>query len=895
MFTPVPICENPRRSTKNRSTFQTIFIYVFIGGLIFTSLFSVAQPLTKKAFDKTAPGFAKRIEEPSKDSNLIITIQLKSMKEWNTCAGFEKKYEQLYWFEPTKTLVIKASKSFIKNILQCDAVLFADDVKKPKEELLLGFVDYSINNSSLLQTEFPQYNGASLSVSVKEDKYDTTDIDFKGRIFSSSFASTTVSSHASAMATIIAGGGNTWNYTKGAAWGSTLSSATFQNLLPEPINYYQQSNISLQNHSYGTVVEHFYGAEAAAYDASINLIPTLVHIFSIGNSGTVTPAAGRYSGIAGYANITGNFKQGKNNITVGHLDSFFNVLSPSSKGPAYDGRVKPELVAFGEDGSSGAAALVSGIALTLQHAYKQLNSNMLPSAALIKSVLLNSANDVGAIGIDFASGYGNANGYKAMQTIVKSRFFNGSVSNNASQNFSITIPPGIKQLKLTLCYTDIAAPPNSTKALVNDLDMVVQNNSTLQTWLPWVLNSFPHKDSLLLLPVQKKDTLNTVEQITVDDPAAGIYTITVKGSTVSTGTQAFAIAWQLDSSNTFKWYYPSKNDHLIPPDSNVLRWQSTYTTSTAQLELSTNNGNSWQTIDNNVNLAKGYYKYAPPPINQPALLRMKVGTDIFVSDTFTISKRLLTNVGFNCVDSFLINWQKIPGITQYQIYKLGNQYLEPLLVTTDTFLVQSKAGNSMLHYAIAPLASTKPLLHSYTFNYTTQGSGCYIRSFFANLTVSNSANLQLLLSSTIGIKTIVFEKRTATGFVSIEAINTINGLQYQFIDAAVKPGTNIYRAYVLLTDGRKFYSDESIIYLQGNNAATIYPNPVLQNGHITLVAKPEEQFTFQLINTNGSVVLQQLIDDFPEQIKLFSLQPGMYYYRLLKENKKVQSGKLIIQ
>ena len=56
----------------------------------------------------------------------------------------------------------------------------------------------------------------------------------------------------------------------------------------------------------------------------------------------------------------------KNILTVGATDSFSIVAALSSKGPAHDGRVKPELVAFGEDGSSGAAALVSGTSLLLQ-------------------------------------------------------------------------------------------------------------------------------------------------------------------------------------------------------------------------------------------------------------------------------------------------------------------------------------------------------------------------------------------------------------------------------------------------------------------------------------------------------------------------------------------------
>ena len=142
------------------------------------------------------------------------------------------------------------------------------------------------------------------------------------------------------MATMMAGGGNTWYNTKGAAWGSNLSSASFQNLFPEPNSYYQTSSILIQNHSYGTVVENYYGPEAVGYDASVINNNSLLHFFSAGNSGTFASTTGQYSGIAGYANLTGNFKQAKNIITVGHTDSFGIVLAPSSKGPAFDGRVK---------------------------------------------------------------------------------------------------------------------------------------------------------------------------------------------------------------------------------------------------------------------------------------------------------------------------------------------------------------------------------------------------------------------------------------------------------------------------------------------------------------------------------------------------------------------------
>jgi hypothetical protein len=235
----------------------------------------------------------------------------------------------------------------------------------------------------------------------------------------------------------------------------------------------------------------------------------------------------------GYSNLTGNFKHAKNIITVGHTDTFGLVLTPSSKGPAFDGRVKPELVAFGEDGSSGAAALVSGIGAVVHDVFKRLHANTSAPASLIKAVLLNSADDVETPGIDFKSGYGSANAAAAMQTMVNNHYFTGSVSNGTQQSFTVTVPANSKLLKLTLVWTDPPAAPNAAKALVNDLDLTIALGST--TWQPWVLNSTANINSLQQLPVRKRDSLNVVEQITIDNPVAGDYTVTVHGFAIPAG------------------------------------------------------------------------------------------------------------------------------------------------------------------------------------------------------------------------------------------------------------------------------------------------------------------------------------------------------------------------
>ncbi|MBK7869384.1 MAG: hypothetical protein IPJ74_01215 [Saprospiraceae bacterium] len=50
-------------------------------------------------------------------------------------------------------------------------------------------------------------------------------------------------------------------------------------MIPENPKYYDTLNISVQNHSYGVGIENYYGADAAAYDASVINRPELLHIF----------------------------------------------------------------------------------------------------------------------------------------------------------------------------------------------------------------------------------------------------------------------------------------------------------------------------------------------------------------------------------------------------------------------------------------------------------------------------------------------------------------------------------------------------------------------------------------------------------------------------------------
>lgn len=82
-------------------------------------------------------------------------------------------------------------------LLHEDAVLFIDVVtEKPIIELGTPGYDLSVNKINVVHDKYPDINGAGQQVSIKEDYYDTTDIDIKGRLKFSPLASGKVSNHA---------------------------------------------------------------------------------------------------------------------------------------------------------------------------------------------------------------------------------------------------------------------------------------------------------------------------------------------------------------------------------------------------------------------------------------------------------------------------------------------------------------------------------------------------------------------------------------------------------------------------------------------------------------------------------------------------------------------------
>lgn len=765
-------------------------------------------------------------------------------------------------------------------------------MRKPIPELILGSMDFDLNGVRLAQRKFPQWKGSGRLVSVKEERPDLSDIDLRNRYLATGFASPVTNAHASLMTTIIAGAGNSWYAGRGVAPAATFTSADFANLNPEPFTYYASNRVHVQNHSYGVGIENFYGRDAQLYDSTVLMMPSLLHVFSSGNRGTASSGNGSYLGIPGFANLTGSFKMAKNALVVGSVDSFGIAETHSSRGPAHDGRIKPDLVAFGEDGSSGAAALVSGLALLLQEAYLERFGKEMDNS-LARAVLINAAADLGNPGPDYFYGFGNADAEAALSTIVENRIFSGTISSNAQINQRIDIPAGILQLKVTLAWTDPPAAVDARRALRHDLDLELVEMATGKTWHPWVLSSFPHADSLRRVALRGVDTLNNVEQVSIEIPSAGEYLLRVRAGQL-TADQAFHICWQLDSSGQFQWLSPLNTQPLVPGARSLIRWKASADLATGKLSYRLDNGTGWQLVSANVDLNKGYFPWNNPSGSGVLLMRMETHGLVFESDTIILSEILQPQVGFSCADSMLIYWNPVPGADGYQVYGLGAQFLQQKGQTTALRVVLPRADFPDNQLAIAPKFQGLEGYRSRTLNHTSQGTGCYVKSLLAQQE-DQSIRVLLEMGTIYELKKIKLQKWKGGVYTDIAVVENPDSLRYLFRDQDIQPGTNRYRVQLELKDGRIIQSDPSECFVIAVSGYRIYPNPVARGNNLQLALENiVDDGQIQLINAAGQLLRTIEIRTSPQTIDVRNMPPGLYYIRVVRLGQVAWTTKCII-
>jgi len=777
------------------------------------------------------------------------------------------------------------------------AVDFVDVVdRKAHEERQLNNSDLSVNAISALHARFPQLAGQGLTASVKERPFNPADIDFKGRVLNAATFTSPLSEHATAMATLIGGAGNSHPKGRGVARQVRLATSLLRDgeFLPDDIQQLLRDGVSVQNHSYGVAIENYYGIESQEYDRQVKQYPTLLHVFSSGNVGREASPSGAYQGIAAFANITGQFKMSKNTLTVGATDPSGQVSSFSSRGPAHDGRIKPELVAYGEGGSSESAALVSGLSIVLQQVYRDQHAGALPPASLLKAVLLNSADDLGRPEVDHVSGFGQADALGAVATMHAQQFFVGTVAQSAEQAFTVRVGPGQQQLKATLAWTDAEAAANATRALVNDLDLELVSTATGQRWRPWVLSSYPRADSLALPARRGLDRLNNVEQITLAAPAPGTYELRVRGFAVAQGPQAFSLAYEINPLE-LTWTFPTALDNVRPGANAALHWHWTGPATTARLEYRPVGRAQWRLVNAAVDLALNSAVWAAPDTTTLAQLRLVAGSQVFPSDTFALVQAPRVDVGFTCPDATLLQWPRVPGASGYQVYQLGATTLEPLLQTADTTLQLTRAQMQNHYYAVGAILRRKITEPTTTIDYATQGTSCYFRSFLPRQLVDERLDFDVVLGSVVGLQSATLERLGANGYQAVQTISPVLRPTFTFSDQPAEAARYLYRVRLTTTTGQVIYSNVEEAYLLRANAAQAFPNPVTAGEPLSLVTNTEAGAEVQLYDVLGRLQRQQSVEGVFNLLDTNGLRPGLYQLRVVVQGQAEQHIRIIVK
>lgn len=427
-------------------------------------------------------------------------------------------------------------------------------------------------------------------------------------------------------------------------------------------------------------------------DQQAGELPFLQHVFAAGNSGTAASCNGFP---AGFGNVNGEYASAKNIISVGRTVATEGISPSSSKGPVQDGRLKPDLVAPGTfifstmpgdlyddaSGTSMAAPAVAGAAALLYQRYRQLHNQQNPKSALIKALLCNGASDKGLAGPDFSYGFGLMNLFRSVTMIDKGHYLNGTLAHQVTNEFQITVPPGTALVKAMLYWNDIAASPLAgQKTLVNNLDLEASRPDGTS-----VLPLVPNPAEPATRAAAGIDSVNNAEQIVIENPAAGTYTLKVKGAKIPSGSQEYFLVYDIVEKST-TLTYPVGSEHFTKGDVIYISWDSYGNPmSTYAVSYSLNSGASWTTINAAVPAGASQQAWTvPDAFTATAKIRLVQNETGIVreSGVFSIMALPVITLGaVQCEGYAAVQWTAVTGASDYEVMRLQGDEMKPIGVT----------------------------------------------------------------------------------------------------------------------------------------------------------------------------------------------------------------------
>ena len=602
----------------------------------------------------------------------------------------------------TRLITVRVDLNQLTALYGLPCFSYFETLSAPEEpENLYGRTNHRSNTIASDYASGLHYDGTGMTIMMQDDGYIGPHIDYKGRNDQSECngcSTNDANDHGDHVAGTIMGAGNIDPSTRGMAFGADLLvySSSNNNFYDVPA-LYSNNELVITSKSYSAGCNGGYDGLTRDLDEQIRLMPSLIHVFSAGNSGTTDCGYGAGSN---WGNITGGHKSGKNVIAVGNLNNQDGLNNSSSRGPATDGRIKPDICGVGtsvystipnytygtKTGTSMSCPGVAGSIAQLYHAYKEMNGGANPNSGLIKAAVLNTAKDLGNPGPDFKHGWGRINVGKAYDLLSLNNYQNGSVSQGGSNNHTINVPVGTTELKLMLYWTDYEGSTNASIALVNDLNMIVTDPGFV-SYDPWVLNSTANAATLDDDAVRAVDNLNNMEQVTISNPIPGTYSIDISGFAVPEGPQAYYIVYEYGRDEV-TLTYPNGGEGFNPGTNQAIRWDATDNTTDFLLEYTIDNGTSWNTI-NTVSSGLRFYNWSSPSmVSGLAKVRVTRGSSTDESnDVFTIlGTPNNLDFGWACPDSINITWNSVAGATGYEVSMLGAKYMDSIGTTSLTNL-----------------------------------------------------------------------------------------------------------------------------------------------------------------------------------------------------------------
>lgn len=253
------------------------------------------------------------------------------------------------------------------------------------------------------------------------------------------------------------------------------------------------------------------------------------------------------------------------------VDSVDDIVAFSSRGPCANGRRKPDLIAPGTfilstrssqiapnnfawaafppakdhymfmGGTSMATPLVAGSAALAREYLRQKQHIPQPSAALLKAVLIHSAQYIryryphmsSTSPADNEQGWGRIKLSSVLSPPPPTRIIfrdeSKGLKTGDERSFRVTVNNSSVPLRATLVYSDFPSDSSANGALVNNLNLIALDPNGKF----YLGNDFNGSGT--------PDRVNNVEGVIIDSPITGEWTLRVVASEVQEGEQGFAL------------------------------------------------------------------------------------------------------------------------------------------------------------------------------------------------------------------------------------------------------------------------------------------------------------------------------------------------------------------